>query len=93
MQLFELQTRLCVPRWLSASVGAVPGVSNHNLPLWLVHQQVQDGPSSNSPTVPAELCCGEGPVPRQGPESLAHVGLGMISETEAVPFDREQRCN
>ena len=93
MQLFELQRRLCVPRWLSASVGAAPGVSNHNLLLRLVHQQVQDGPSSSSPAVPAELCCGEGPAPRQGPESLARVGLGMISETEAVPFDREQRCN
>lgn len=84
---------LCSPHWLSASVGAAPGVSNHNFPLWLVHQQVQDRPFSNSPTASAEPCCGEAPAVRQGPESLARMGLGIIFVTEAVPFDGDQRCN
>lgn len=75
------------------SVGADPGVSNHNFPPWLVHQQVQDGPFSSSPTAAAEPCCGEALALRQGPESRAHTVPGMISVTKAVPCDGEQRCN
>jgi len=83
----------CVPCWLFASAGAAPGMSNHSFPLQLVHQQVQDRPFSDASTEPAEPCCRETPASVQGLDSLAHTGPGMISVTEAVPFDGEQRCN